>query len=1258
MSNILRMACLAACLILTVSASADAYIKREMRATWMTTYLSLDWPSQKGTSATIIQAQKQEAITYLDELKKTNINTVLFQIRPSCDAFYKSSYEPWSKYLTGTRGKDPGWDPLQFWIEESHKRGIELHAWMNPYRFYVKRADDPEMWNTPQDMTIRNNGWVLNHNNNNILNPGLPAVRTYICNVVKDIISRYDVDGIVFDDYFYQNGIPSNSSAGDYNLFKQSGWTYIGNWRRNNVNNMIKDVYNTIKSIKPYIRFGVSPAGAACTDASVASGHGVNKCPVGSDWQYNGIFSDPVAWIKGGYIDYISPQLYWESTHSTNPFKSLDNWWSYIAQKFNRHYYCSASTYKGDVDMGADYEEGFGGLSELSNQIIWNRQQSDNGIPGLFSYRAESFWITHKVAAHFRSTVYQKPAVVPTLPTHTSATNYDKVNNLEINGSTLNWDNINGVRYLVYAIPNSTTTALAQSSTTNTGIRSEFLLGASYTNSYTIPVAYQEGYYFAVTIYDRYGYEYPPRYSNEITKSATKVSLKTPSNASSVKSEIVFSWSAGLGKNPTYKIELSKDAKFKTIEYEKTGLKTPSHKINATTELEALTTYYWRIITSEDNTWDSTSDSWSFITSDKEPTEPATLLSPANGEQLPDVEMLTFSWNEATGCTYTLEIANDANFSDVTYTKTTGSKTSATIETRILTYNATIYWRVRTSRTGYKDSFSDIWMAKTPKREYAEKVKLISPANGSTFSENFIIEFSKVNVTNYKLEISTSPEFTSRVIVTSYSPGGTVPEGWGISDSGNMTFFVKAARLNNGKYFWRVTTSFTGIYDSSSETGTFFISNASTETGYIPKYETFNYPLTPDYLSISSLWYRSADTGNKPSDTDAKGNRSFCVLDNVIYISGHLGTWGDTNCYITKYNATTGARIGSITLNLSGNTSHYQANTIMKDNGGNLLVSNISTGATKPIQLYKINPETGSGTLIATLTTQGRTDHVAVYGNVSTGDFFVLGALSGTNKVQKWTYQGGRQTQTETMTASRLWPSDAYTAYDFGTAPRVFPIDSDRFFINGGNISLTKYSFSTGSMDSFDSNDQVKPNYVGANYLYTNGGCFFEYQHQNYIVYPNGNDKTGGYTFDIVKTNENYDYNDLTLQWSIPKYAKGLGTTYSSNGDACIDYEKSKDGKSVNLYFYVPSNGICAYTIYRNVPSGVEGIEESELELLRTGTQIIFNQEVDIAEIYNTSGMLIARSMKTSTIDLNAPNGIYIIRAVKGNKTIVKKVAM
>ena len=340
MSKMLRCAIVLLSLLMAApSMFADTYVKREVRSVWMATVWALDWPTQSGTSASVQNAQKQEMIRYLDVLKADNFNAVYFQVRSMCDAMYRSSYEPWSSYLVGTRGSDPGWDPLAFVVEECHKRGMECHAWVNPYRFTTGSN-----WNTPQDQELKNKNMLLSHESTVILNPGLPATREHIVKVCREITKNYDIDGIIFDDYFYPNGIPSTSEAGDYTLWKSSGTSMsLGDWRRDNVNQMVRDVYNMIQEEKPYVKFGISPAGAACTSPSVAAGHGVEPCPVASDWQYNGIFSDPVAWIKEGTIDYISPQLYWDTDHATNPFGPMTDWWSYVANKFGRHHYASHS---------------------------------------------------------------------------------------------------------------------------------------------------------------------------------------------------------------------------------------------------------------------------------------------------------------------------------------------------------------------------------------------------------------------------------------------------------------------------------------------------------------------------------------------------------------------------------------------------------------------------------------------------------------------------------------------------------------------------------------------------------------------------------------------------------------------------------------------------------------------------------------------------------------------------------------------------
>ena len=248
-------------LTITVGINADEALKREMRAAWVATVWGIDWPTTTNNAS----AQKAELNAYLDNLKAQNFNAIFFQVRSMCDAMYQSSYEPWSSYLTGTRGKNPGYDPLQYAVEQCHARGIQCHAWVNPYRWRTGSN-----WNTAQDQDLKNRGMLLSYTSGNttttILNPGLPETRQRIVDVIREIITNYDVDGIVFDDYFYPNGIPTTNKAEDYNLWNDSNVDMtFADWRRNNVNMMVRDVYYMIQDTKPEVRFGISPAGDTAT---------------------------------------------------------------------------------------------------------------------------------------------------------------------------------------------------------------------------------------------------------------------------------------------------------------------------------------------------------------------------------------------------------------------------------------------------------------------------------------------------------------------------------------------------------------------------------------------------------------------------------------------------------------------------------------------------------------------------------------------------------------------------------------------------------------------------------------------------------------------------------------------------------------------------------------------------------------------------------------------------------------------------------
>lgn len=499
-SSLLKRSALAAVLLAIAALPMSSGVKREVRSVWMATVWALDWPS--STSSTT--AQKNEMVKYLDVLQKNNFNAVYFQVRTMSDAFYKSSYEPWSSYLTGTRGKDPGWDPLAFVVEECHKRGMECHAWVNPYRFSTGSN-----WSTAQDQALKSAGMLLAYTKSDgktttILNPGLESVRKRIVDVCKEIISNYDVDGLVFDDYFYPEGIPVTSSAGDYDLWQKSGASMtFGDWRRNNVNQMVADVYKMVQQQKPYVRFGISPAGAACTSAAVAAKHGIDRCPVASDWQYDGIFSDPVAWLEAGTVDYISPQLYWKTNHKTNPFGPMTKWWSYVAKHFGRHHYASHSiSFLNSSNTTSDWEE-------IGKQVQFSRDYTENEAPGAVFYSAA--YVTGKKQSGFGEWLqvnkFQNKALTPAIDWKKSDLEKVQVSALSKRATVLSWAGVDNVRYSVYAVPESVNVE-----TLDSNIPAEYLLGVSYKTTYTMPDDKKSGYNYAVCVLDRYGNEYEPVY--------------------------------------------------------------------------------------------------------------------------------------------------------------------------------------------------------------------------------------------------------------------------------------------------------------------------------------------------------------------------------------------------------------------------------------------------------------------------------------------------------------------------------------------------------------------------------------------------------------------------------------------------------------------------------------------------------------------------------------------------------------------------
>ena len=277
----------------------------------------------------------------MDTFQKAGMNAVFFQVRTMCDAFYQSSYEPWSQWMCGTRGVAPKYDPLTFAVEEAHKRGMELHAWINPYRYASGASTYGKCDN---DYSKQHPDWLITcADGSTILNPGMPEVKQRIVDVVMDIVNRYDVDGIVFDDYFYVQGMTDAMDQSQYTQYNPKNLSRA-DWRRDNVNQMVAAVHSAIKAQKPWCKFGIGPAGIAASKQSVADKYGITAISgTEGDWQYDGIYSEPVAWLVAQTIDYISPQVYWTIGSARTDYSLITPWWYSVANKFGRHCYISHS---------------------------------------------------------------------------------------------------------------------------------------------------------------------------------------------------------------------------------------------------------------------------------------------------------------------------------------------------------------------------------------------------------------------------------------------------------------------------------------------------------------------------------------------------------------------------------------------------------------------------------------------------------------------------------------------------------------------------------------------------------------------------------------------------------------------------------------------------------------------------------------------------------------------------------------------------
>jgi uncharacterized lipoprotein YddW (UPF0748 family) len=373
--------------------------KYEFRAVWIATVDNIDWPTKGNYNA---DSQKVEFIKMLDTFKSIGINAVIAQIRTAADAFYPSQYEPWSEWLTGKQGQQPFpyYDPLQFMIDEVHKRGMEFHAWCNPYRAVFKISQSTT---AASHITRIHPEWFLNYGDTKYFDPGNKEVQQYVTAVITDIVQRYSIDAIHFDDYFYPYRISGREFPDDISYKKYGNNMTKEDWRRSNVDSIIVMLSKTIKHQKKLCKFGISPFGVWRNSSKDSAGSATRA----GQTNYDDLYADVLLWLKNGWIDYVAPQLYWEFGQHAAPYEILLDWWG--KHTYGRQCYIGLGFYKGgsnsiwrDKTLLPRQIEALRNTPNIQGMIFFSGKSVMNNLNG---------W-----SDSLRNDYFKIPAAVPLMP--------------------------------------------------------------------------------------------------------------------------------------------------------------------------------------------------------------------------------------------------------------------------------------------------------------------------------------------------------------------------------------------------------------------------------------------------------------------------------------------------------------------------------------------------------------------------------------------------------------------------------------------------------------------------------------------------------------------------------------------------------------------------------------------------------------------------------------------------------------------------
>lgn len=779
----------AAFLLTCAGSTALGAPAREHRALWMTPFLGSNWPSSAITAGNATST-KNILHNRLAKFKDQNINIIYYHCRAMCDATYDSKYEPWSKNVSGTRGVAPAFDPFGYLVEEAHAVGIEVYAWINPYRYCSSTSYGAGELNYENSHPE----WLLVQSKETILNPALEEVKQRIVDVVMDILDKYDVDGVVFDDYFYTNGTPMSLDAADYQKYTSAGGKMSqADWRRANINDMVHRVNAAIKAKKPYVTFGIGPAGVS-SPTNVETEYGLTPAPGGGDWQYNGIYSDPLAWLKAGDIDYISPQIYWPSR-----FDALSQWWYTAATKFNRHCYPSVDL----SEIGTTYK-----YSEWAREIDVTRQYAPAGTSGIVFFQYANY-VNYSEKVDGKNTAFgdilaqdawNTKALVPLRP-WIKSTAPAMVKGVKLDGTTLSWTGNAAGRYAIYKMPKN------QSSVALT------LDGISYADTYTAANAADYNWYVAA--YDRYGNVSAPLGVGATATTGTAPRLTYPVNGQKPVDLFDFTWEhQSTLKN--YTVEVARDAAFTDM----VGVIPVEGDLKASVAglptLQEGQTYHWRVKATDVNCEHPVSASATFVASR------LALDIPQAGVAISPL----IKWSAAAdGAEYTLEIARTVEMTNPVHTAVT-TAASYQVPACVLNSGRQYYARVTATKDGATSTSDVVAFTTVNRTDYAAPVFVNPSQNGQKiYSDQTVKVAPWEGMTGVTVQIAASNTFPTRTsYTTTLSDFATeTPElGTAKISSKNLvdgtTYYLRA----RGTY--ALTTSTANQYTDYSPTYTFVYS--------------------------------------------------------------------------------------------------------------------------------------------------------------------------------------------------------------------------------------------------------------------------------------------------------------------------------------------------------------------------------------------------------------------------------------------------